>query len=290
MSTSLRRLAGLGPLFALVLLLVGPPARAGDGGVGLEATIESRRLDTVDVNEPLRLDPKSEMIVEVEVTNRTRRAIEVRYVRLEGRVLGLTFFAYTTRVDLEVEAGDSGDRRFALDLVDLDRQATGLIPSRLVLLDEEQNAIASVSFPVDVRGSFWSVYGAFGIIVAALTALLLGAALVRLAAHRLPGNRWNRAARFSAPGFGVGLTFVFTLSALRLLTPSGAASLTFVGAGGVIGFVVGYLTPSPEEGEEDEEDLEEEWEAAAGTRELTSPVRGPEAETVPGGTPPSPRP
>jgi hypothetical protein len=244
-------------LGALVLMaaLGAPAAAQADDEPTFTATVEDIDLARVDANDPLELQPDTELRVDIEITNGTADEVFIRAVRLDSQVLGLTFFTFTTRIDLRVPAGDIATRSFLVDLGDLGDQAVGLLPARMALLDESRAIIASTSFPVDVRGSLTSVYGLFGIIVAVITALLLAAAIARLAAHRMPANRWSRAARFGVPGLGVGLTLTFTLSALRLLTPGAAAWVVAVLVCGAIGFAVGWLSPDPREDDSDDEEL-----------------------------------
>ena len=75
------------------------------------------------------------------VANSDLRPLTVRSVVLSGKVLGLTFFTFTTRIDLAVGAAETGEVEFPLDLTDLDGQAVGLIPSRLTVLDEQRNPV-----------------------------------------------------------------------------------------------------------------------------------------------------
>jgi hypothetical protein len=240
----------------MLLVALGAPAAAqADDELTFSATVEDVDLTRVDANDPLELQPDTELRVDVEITNGTTDEVFIRAVRLDSKVLDLTFFTFTTRIDLRVDAGDSATRSFLVDLGDLGDQAVGLLPARMALLDEDRSIITSMSFPVDVRGSLSSVYGLFGIIVALITALLLAAAIARLAAHRLPANRWSRAARFGVPGLGVGMTLTFTLSALRLLTPGASAWVVAVLVCGAIGVAVGWLSPDPREDDSDDEEL-----------------------------------
>jgi len=224
---------------------------ASSSQVGLVASINGRDLNGIDSNRPLRLQAEQGAVIKVAVTNKTSNQLTVRSVRLHGKVMGLTFYTYDTRVDLQLGPGASGEREFAVDLADLKGQATGLVPGQLSLLDAKHHTVLSKAFTVDVRGSMYSVYGVFGILVAAITALLLIAALVRLAAHRLPPNRWSRAIRFAVPGVGIGLVLTFSLSAFRVFSPTSGTWLPLVLLGGAAGFVVGYLTPSPIYDDED---------------------------------------
>jgi hypothetical protein len=106
----------------------------------------------------------------------------------------------------------------------------------------------------DVRGSLRSVYGLFGLGVAFLTALSFLGALVGLARHRLPQNRWRRGLRFLTPGLGLGLVINFTLSATRVFVPEIGRWLAITFTCAVLFFVLGYLTPTPDLVEDDLEE------------------------------------
>ncbi|NHC13796.1 hypothetical protein [Motilibacter deserti] len=241
-----RVLSSIGAVGAVLLIvLLPPPATAADADVGVGATLDSRTTNAIDSNDPLDLRPERELAVTVEVENRGTTPIEIRSVRLEGKVIGLTFFEYSTRIDLQVAPGATETSDFSVDVGDLRGQATGLLPATLELVDADRNVVSSVDVPVDVKGSLRSVYGIFGLIIALVTLLLLIPALVRLALRALPENRWYRAVRFAIPGMGVGLTCAFTLSAMRVLMPDATASLTLVLVGGLVGLVLGFLTPGP---------------------------------------------
>jgi hypothetical protein len=240
-----------------LLLAFAPVADADTGsGVTFTATLDGRALTAIDANDPLKLRPDRGVLIAVTARNGGTNPVEIRSVRLDAHVVGLAFFTYTTRVDLALAPGESGDRHFLLDLGDLGGQATGLLPAELTLLAPDRSAIALHALPVDVRGNARSVYGVFAIGVGAVTLLLLIGLVIRLAAHRLPDNRWSRAWRFAVPGAGIGLTLTFTMSALRLAVPSARSStLLFVGAG-LVGFVAGYLSPSQDD-DADRDDLDE---------------------------------
>ncbi|HEY0486102.1 MAG TPA: hypothetical protein VGD72_07625 [Mycobacteriales bacterium] len=227
------------------------PANA---GVQFTATVNGRDARTIDANVPVRLVPDDGADVVVTATNGGSAPLTVRSVRLDGRVFGLTFFKYTTRVDLELAPGAQGSRHFLVDLDDLGGQATGLLPARLTVLGARHEVLGATDLAVDVRGSVLSLYGVFGIVVGAATLLLLAALLFGLATQRLPANRWSRATRFLVPGVGLGLSLTFTLSALRVLTPNPLTWLALVLVCGGVAFGLGYLSPAPASGEDEEED------------------------------------
>lgn len=248
-----------GSLVAIILLTVSAMASA-SGEVEFEARIEGRDVSKSSDVSPIVLNPKGSPVLRVRVENNGDRTINVRTVRLAGNVIGLTFFAYDTTVRMRVTPGETEERQFEMDLVGLTGQAVGLIPSSVELLDEDRNVLASESLVVDVRGSLRSVYGIFGLAIVAFTLAALASALVKLARHTLPPNRWKRGVRFATPGLGAGLTAVFTLSALRIFAPLADKWIPLVVGGAVVGFVIGYLTPSPVSEEEEEEEEDEEYE------------------------------
>lgn len=245
-----RRRGGLVVVAGLWLGVAGAtPAQAAphdDGDVRVTATVDGRDLTDVGPNNALRLNAEQETVVSVEVENLGDEELVVRSLRIDGKVIGLTFFSYETRIDLRVDPGESGDREFVLDLIDLGSQANGLLPARLALFDQDRDLITTQSFPADVRGSFGSVYNVFGLIIAAITAVLFITAVIALTTQRLSANRWRRGVRFGLPGLGLGLTLTFTLSTLRVLTPSATWSGALVVILGAALLVVGYFTPTPE--------------------------------------------
>lgn len=241
-------------VLAAVPSIAFPSGAAAQQGPRLTAEVDGVPVATSTESRPIRLVPRRQATLSVEVTNDTTKPLDIRIVRLEGKVVGLTFFAYDTAVGLTVAPGQTGSRRFVLDLGGLDGQATGLIPGAVKLLDADRHVVAEEAAVVDVRGSLRSVYGAFGIGVAFLTALSFLGALVGLARHRLPPNRWRRGLRFLTPGLGLGLLLNFTLSATRVFVPSAGRWLTIVVVSAAVLFGLGYLTPGPDTGEDDDEE------------------------------------
>lgn len=272
MTAGWRRLAG-GALASVVVLL-GTPAMAGagtggrgDGEIGVEVTLAGTDLDSDDT---IALDPGEEAELQLAVTNGTDDEIEVRKVRIAGSVLGMTFFTFTTQIDLLVDAQETGERNFTLDLSDLDGQASGLLAGRVELLGQGNEVLATESFTADARGSLRSTYSMFGLVIAGLTAVLLLSVVQALRKSTLPTNRFNRGLRFAEPGAGLGLTMTFTLSALRIiLLPTAVGVLVVVVAAGA-GFAIGYTLSRVDE--EDEIDVREPQEPAWSTTAPTSEV------------------
>lgn len=265
------------PVAALVLGLVLTTAAGAQEDVQLEmrASVDGADLARADANRPVELRGDEPATVEVIVNNEGAEEQIVRSVRISGRVLGLTFFSYETRVDMRVPPGGSDARNYALDLVDLAGQATGLLPAELAILDNERRVLAVQPFTTDVQGSLRSIYGLFGIAIAGITAVLLAGTIVRLARQRLSLNRWKRGVRFATVGVGIGLTLTFSLSALRVLSPSPSRWLTLVILSTATMFAMGYLTPTPRGRREEIDD-----ETVDLRRVSTQPRRRPKAASL----------
>ncbi len=59
-----------------------------------------------------------------------------------------------------------------MDISDLSSQATGLLPTSVIMISPERETLAKRDFAVDVQGSVVSVYGTFGLIMAGITAVV----------------------------------------------------------------------------------------------------------------------
>jgi hypothetical protein len=220
-------------------------AETEQAGLSWHATVNGRDIATADGNAPIPLHAGRNASVALVVENRGEEAVDVRAIRLDGRVLGLSFFTFSSRIDLAVPPGTTQQRVIDLDLGELGDQATGLIPGVLSLVGPDRQVIADRPLDTDVRGSIFSPYGAFGLIVGGVSLVLALGLLYDVSTGRLPLNRWRRAVRFLAPGLGLGLTATFTLSAVRVLNPSAAAWVPLVLGCGAVAFLLGYLTPQP---------------------------------------------
>lgn len=236
------RVIAAGVALGLCAVLLGaPPASAADGELELAVTIDGRPIGNATVT----IDPAKQIEVGIRATNSGGTAVKIRSMRLSGEALALTFFAYDTTAPFEVPAHSHVTRTFMLDLADLSGQAIGLLPSTVELLDAQRVSVGEATTVADVRGSFWSVYGGFGLAMLVLTVLAWLSALLALARHRLPANRGRRGLRFLPAGFGTGLVAVVSLSVLRLVPPEPAIEIPVVLGAAGIAFLLGYLTPNP---------------------------------------------
>jgi branched-subunit amino acid transport protein len=236
-------MSGAGLLLWCGIMLLPSNASAQGGSVLLEADVDGRPVGVGT----LLLDPDKTAKISVTVRNNTSTPQRVKTVRISGTALALTFFAYDTTVPFDVPAKSSETRSFPLEPTDLGSQAIGLLPVTVEVIDPQRETIASIETTADVRGSLWSVYGAFGLGVLVLTALSWAGALIALARRRLPANRWQRAMRFLPAGIGTGLIAVITLSVLRLVAPSPSAEIPFIVGAAAVALILGYVTPHPGE-------------------------------------------
>jgi hypothetical protein len=253
--TSVRATVAVGAaLLATALAPLAAPAATTTGTattVQWRAEIGQYDVAKADGNDPVELRPGEDVRVSVRVTNLSPAPLSVRSVRLQGRVLGMAFFTFSTRIDLDIPAGATADRVIQLDLSDLGEQAVGLIPARLALIGKDRGVIDERSLATQIDGSLASAYGIFGLAVAAITLVLLTGLGLEIARHRLPYNRWRRAVRFLSPGLGIGLTATFTVSATGVLLPSAEVWMPLVLGCGLVAFVLGYLTPRPDDDTDD---------------------------------------
>ncbi|MDQ3578467.1 MAG: hypothetical protein M3443_12910, partial [Actinomycetota bacterium] len=197
-------------LVAATLVFGAPPAAAQDTDDPLRMTVT---LDGRDITDrTVVLDPDEPVELSITVVNIGSEPRAVQQVRVSGVALALTFFAYDTTLPFEVPGLGRTTRSFPLDMHDLDGQAIGLLPTTVELLDDDRDVLGGVDTVADVRGSFWSVYGVFGVAMLGLTIIAWLSVLLAVARHRLPRNRVRRALRFLPAGLGTGIVTVLTLS------------------------------------------------------------------------------
>jgi hypothetical protein len=240
----MRRLLLLAAAVTVTLTVV-PSSAIADGAVSVRATIDGRDLQQANSSSPLVLDPARQVVVHVELANGSAAPLDAPLVRIRGHVVGLTFLAYETEVDLVVPPGTTGQVTYPLRLIGLTGQATGLIPTNLEILDNHREVIAAVDFTSDVKGSLRSLYGYFGLAMILATGLFLLGSLLALARGRLPLSRWRRGIRFAVAGITLGLALTFGVSALRIFVPAATVWGPLIGVSVAALFLLGYVTPAP---------------------------------------------
>lgn len=223
----------------------------------IDATIDGITLDDADATNPLPLSiDESELNLSMVNTSDTPQA--VRYLRLEGEMLGLTFLTYTTRLAVELAPGETRQVTVPLDFFDIDSQAHGYLRAKLALYAPglDRQVLATDDFAVDVRGSVTSTMALFAFLLFAATAASIALNVLGLARGTLPTNRFRRALRFAVSGLGVGMLFTVAFSVLRIFPLPSVAWWPLVIIPTAIGFAIGYS--APDSGDDiDEEELDD---------------------------------
>ncbi|HUC03995.1 MAG TPA: hypothetical protein VL961_01265 [Acidimicrobiales bacterium] len=249
MRSQVRVTLGLAVCAAMAATLaVGAPGPASGADTVVAATISLNGRDAALSTDaqPVELDPGHNVDVSLELRNGTDHAVSVQTVRFVGTVMGLPLFSYDSTIDLAVPAHDSRALSFPISVTGIGGQATGLIVGTVSLIAPDGSTLLVQNLVSDVHGSLKSVYGLFGLAVLLLTISSLVLALVALARHTLPQNRWLRATRFLIPGFGIGLVLIFTFSAFGVFTPGRGHWVPVLVMATLGGFALGYLTPAPD--------------------------------------------
>ncbi|CAM3573139.1 hypothetical protein [Smaragdicoccus niigatensis] len=251
-----KAVAALGALLiAAITPLSAAAAPATTGGLTYTATVAGNAVSSASESQPLELDPKHQTDVKVTLKNSGSEPVTVTSIGLDGRILGLTLFNIRTATAITVAPGATKTMSFPMDLRDLDGQATGLVGGDFSVRTAAGQDLKS---PVvsEVQGSLFSVYGLFGLGLVIMTIIAALDVALAISRRRLPENRFRRGLLTMAPGVGVGLVLIFSLSAMSVWVPSGprwiVSALVFAGAC----FAVGYFTGRPDNADERDPDLE----------------------------------
>lgn len=183
------------------LLVAGAsPVSAADDTLTVEAAVDGRAVDGAGSSDPVEIDPATTQQIDLSLTNTSDDPVTVRRVRLRGDVGGLTLVAYDIGVDLRVDGGDTEELELPVEFIGLERQATGLLPGGLVVIDEDREEVGSQDFVIDVKGDTTSVMGLFAIFVTGVTIAAFIVLGIRTSRRTLIGNRARRALQFAAAG------------------------------------------------------------------------------------------
>jgi hypothetical protein len=244
-----------GAVVVAVLAVLGAAAPAGAAEVlELEAAVDGRDVEGAGSSDPIVIDPSTLQQIDLTVTNPTGSPVDVRRVRLQGDVGGLTLVAYDVTTDLRVGSGATETLELPVEFAGLERQALGLLPGGLSLFDEERQEVGSTDFVIDVKGDNTSVMGLFTLFVAIASAVGLVVLGTRISRRTLVGNRFRRGLQFAAVGLGVGVTLVMGLSVLRIVAPTATVWVPLVLIPTIGAGALGYLSPGPLDFEPDEID------------------------------------
>ncbi len=243
------------------LALLATPALA--EGLEITGEIAGQDITQSDSLDPIELEPKDEIPLAITIRNTTDRTEAIRYVRLEGEALGLTFLSYDLGVRTTLGPGEQTTVTTPLDFFDLDEQATGYLGAGMKVYDTERREIGSTSFVVDVRGKATSTLGLFAFLVLAIAVFSVTVLVINTVRRRLPANRFVRAIQFAIAGTAIGLTLALGVSILRIAFADVEAWVPLVVIPTVIGFLFGYIAPGPLSQSIEDVKQQEELDAAA---------------------------
>jgi hypothetical protein len=231
---------------AIAYLALSPPAGAAAGGrLELDCVIGGRDIDSAGSSDPIEVDPREEIPIRVTIRNTSDQDVEVRYVRLEGKALGLTFLTYDLGIRTQLDAGEVTTVGANLDFFDLENQATGYLGTSLRVYDPDRRVLVERSFVIDVRGKATSTLGLFAFVVLGVAIYSTLVLLLNTVRRRLPSNRFVRGVQFALAGGAIGVTLSLGVSILRVAFAEVETWVPLVTLPTVIAFAVGYIAPGP---------------------------------------------
>jgi hypothetical protein len=251
-------------LLGVVALTDVAAAQTADRSVTITGTIGGRDITTGKTSEDaLPLDPDELIPVRLTLRNQTDQTEEIRYVRLEGKALGLTFLTYDFGARAVLGPHDRTVIETKLDFFDLESQATGFLGTSIRVYDGNGFLIGEQRFVVDVLGKPNSTLGSFALIVFGLAVFSVAVIIVNTIRRRLPSNRFVRGLQFAMAGAAIGVTLSLGVSILRIGFADVDDWVRLVFTPTAIAFILGYLAPGPLQRSIRDYQAEEALEAAA---------------------------
>lgn len=231
-------------LAGLTLLATANPAAAAET-LDVEAEINGRDIAGADGDSPIELDPTETVPITITLRNAGSRTEQVRFVRLEGQALGLTFLTYDLGLRASLAPGEETTFESELDFFDLDEQATGYLGTSLRIYAADRMLLGQEDFVLDVKGRTTSTLGLFAFAVLGIAGFSITVLALNTLRRRLASNRFVRGLQFAVAGAAVGVTLALGLSILRIDFADAEEWLPLVFLPTVIAFGIGYLAPGP---------------------------------------------
>jgi hypothetical protein len=229
----------------LVLPLGGRASAQSSDTVEIEAELAGRDVATADSSDPVEIEPREEIPLLLTMRNTGDSPVTVRYVRLEGKALGLTFLTYDLGVRTTLAPGEETTLDTTLDFFDLESQATGYLGTSLRVYDPDRRLLGAEDFVIDVRGNATSTLGLFAVVVLGVAIFSTTVLVLNTLRRRLPSNRFVRGTQFAIAGAAIGITLSLGLAILRITFADVEAWVPLVVIPMVLGFALGYLAPGP---------------------------------------------
>jgi hypothetical protein len=228
-------------------VMLAPPAASAQSSsiIEVETSIGGRAVASADSTDPIRIEPDEQIPLELTIRNMGDQAEDVRYVRLEGKALGLTFLTYDLGVRATLQPGEQATVQTELDFFDLGSQATGYLGTSLRVYDTERRLLGEQAFVIDVRGKATSTLGLFAFVVIGIAAFSVFVLTMNTLRRRLAANRFVRGLQFGIAGSAIGVTLSLGVSILRLAFAEVEAWVPLVMVPTVVAFALGYVAPGP---------------------------------------------
>ena len=240
----MRRILAFVALLVTVIAMTAPPAAAAES-LDVDAEIDGRDVSSADSTDPIAIDPRNEIPLTLTISNVGDQVENIRYVRLEGRALSVTFLTYDLGIRASLRPGESTSIDTSLDFFDLENQATGYLGTSLRVYDTERRLIGEQVFVIDVRGKATSTMGLFAIVVLGIACFSVFVLVTNTLRRRLPANRFVRGVQFAIAGAAIGVTLSLGVSILRIGFADIESWVPLVFLPTLIAFAVGYLAPGP---------------------------------------------
>lgn len=231
-------------LSGVALLATASPAAAAET-LDVEAEINGQDIAGADDTSPIELDPTESVPITITLRNAGNRTEDVRFVRLEGQALGLTFLTYDLGMRASLAPGEETTFEAELDFFDLDEQATGYLGTSLRVYDADRLLLGQEDFVLDVKGRTTSTLGLFAFAVLGIAGFSITVLVLNTLRRRLASNRFVRGLQFAVAGAAVGVTLALGLAILRIDYANVEEWLPLVFLPTVIAFGIGYLAPGP---------------------------------------------
>ena len=240
----MRRLLVAGLAMVWMLVAVAPPVGAAQT-LDVEASIDGRDLADATGDDPVAIDPNREIPLSVTIRNAGNQTESIRFVRLEGEALGLTFLTYDLGIRTQLRPGETTTVEAALDFFDLEDQATGYLGASLRVYDDDRRLLGEQRFVMDIEGKVTSTLGLFAVAVLGIAGFSVTTLVLNTLRRRLPANRFVRGLQFGVAGGAIGVTLALGVSILRISFADVEQWVPLVFLPTVIAFAVGYVAPGP---------------------------------------------
>jgi hypothetical protein len=237
-----RRILAAVALAIAIVCATAAPASAAES-LDVEAEIDGREVAGADSDNPVAIHPDREIPLTLTIRNAGNQVEQIRYVRLEGRALGVTFLTYDLGIRGSLEPGEETTFDTALDFFDLEDQATGYLGTSLRVYDADRRVIGEQTFVIDVRGKSTSTMGLFAFVVLGIACF--SSFVANTVRRRLPANRFVRGLQFAVAGAAIGVTLALGVSILRIGFADVEAWVPLVFLPTLIAFSIGYIAPGP---------------------------------------------